>query len=79
MKNLNSFWTILVALGIIIFLGTAAWNILRGLSGADNEFNEQVRQLPGNELMPEYLENHLTGSYDIENSDPLNNSSNFNN
>ncbi len=78
MSKLNSFWTFLVALGILIFLGTTGWSIYQSLIGGDSDFNEQVERLPNDILIPEYLEDHLFVGSNIEDFDPVLDNNTFN-
>ncbi|MCA9381669.1 hypothetical protein KC678_05365 [Candidatus Dojkabacteria bacterium] len=59
MKNLNQFWTILVAAGFLLLVVSGLWNLSQSLSGADNNFKEKVTPFESNILMPQFVEDHI--------------------
>lgn len=62
MSKLNSYWTYLLIAGITILVGSIVWNVFQGISGSDSEFNETIDLFQTQELIPDYLVEHLISS-----------------
>ncbi|MCA9386461.1 hypothetical protein KC669_00335 [Candidatus Dojkabacteria bacterium] len=59
MKKINQFWTTLVVAGFLILIASGIWNFSQSLSGADNEFDENIMPFDSNILMPQFVEDHI--------------------
>lgn len=62
MKNLNTAWIALIAIGIIFLFGSIFISVYESLSGADSTFNLEVVEFEKKTILTETFKEHINNS-----------------